>query len=53
MTILSTFLESSLKFLSNNIKKNYKISYSQGESGVKIWSARNTVWKDSQGQNRL
>jgi len=31
ITILGTFLESSLNFLSNNIKKYYKIGYSQGE----------------------
>jgi len=31
MTVLSTFLESSLNFLSNNLKKHYKIWYSQGE----------------------
>jgi len=32
MTVLSTFLESSLNFLSNNIEKHYKIWYSQGEN---------------------
>jgi len=32
MSVLSTFLESSLNFLSNNIKKHYKISYNQGET---------------------
>jgi len=31
MTVLSTFLESSLNFLSNNLKKHYKIWYSRGE----------------------
>jgi len=31
MTVLSTFLESSLNFPSNNLEKHYKISYSQGE----------------------
>jgi len=36
MTVLSTFLESSLNFLSNNLKKHYKIWYSQGERGVKV-----------------
>jgi len=30
MTVLSTFLEFSLNFLSNNLKKHYKIWYSQG-----------------------
>jgi len=29
MTVLSTFLESSLNILSNNLKKHYKIWYSQ------------------------
>jgi len=31
MTILSTFLESSLNFLSNDTKKHFKIEYSQEE----------------------
>jgi len=31
MTVLSTFLESSLNFLSSNPKKHYKVWYSQGE----------------------
>jgi len=31
MTVLSTFLEFSLNFLSDNLKKHYKIWYSQGE----------------------
>jgi len=31
MSVLSTFLESLLNFLSNNMKKHYKILYSQGE----------------------
>jgi len=31
MTVLNTFLESSLNFLFNNLKKHYKICYSQGE----------------------
>jgi len=31
MTVLSRFLESSLNFLSNNLKKHYNIWYSQGE----------------------
>jgi len=31
MTVLSTFLESSLNVLSNNLKKHYKIWYSQEE----------------------
>jgi len=31
MAVLTTFLESSLNFLSNNLKKRYKIWYSQRE----------------------
>jgi len=31
MTVLSTFLESSLNFLSNNMKNYHKIWYSQEE----------------------
>jgi len=31
MTVLSTFLESSLNFLSNDLKKHYQIWYSQAE----------------------
>jgi len=31
MTVLSTFLESALNFLSNNFIKHYKIWYSQGD----------------------
>jgi len=36
MTILSTFLESSLNFLFNNLEKPYKIWYSQEE---KRWTS--------------
>jgi len=38
MTVISTFLESSLNFLSNNLKKHYKIQYSQGEKRYQIWN---------------
>jgi len=31
ISVLSTFSESSLNFLSNNLKKHYKIWYSQGK----------------------
>jgi len=31
ITVLSTFLKSSFNFLSNNLKKHYKIWYSEGE----------------------
>jgi len=40
MTALNTFLEFSLNFLSNDIKKYYKI---KEKSCVKILTARNTV----------
>jgi len=53
MTVLHTFLESLLNFLFNNSKKPYKISYSPVEKRCQIWTARNTVWKDSQKQKRL
>jgi len=46
-------LGSLLNFLFNNLNKHYKIWNSKGENGVKVWSARNTVWKDSQVHNRL
>jgi len=36
MTVLSTFLESSFNFLSNNLKKLLKIWYSQGEKVSKL-----------------
>jgi len=49
MKVLSTFLESSLNFLSNNLKKHYKIWYSRGEKWCQRPNARNTVKKDSQG----
>jgi len=34
MSVLSTFLESSLNFLSNNLEKHYKIWYIQREKLV-------------------
>jgi len=34
ITVLSTFLESSLNFLSNNLKKHYKIRYNQGKKAL-------------------
>jgi len=44
MGVLSTFLESSLNFLSNNLKKHYKIFGAVKEkSGVKVLTDRNTV----------
>jgi len=53
MTVLSTFLESSLNFLFNNIKNTTKVGTVREKSGVKVCTAKNTVSKDSQGQNRL
>jgi len=53
MTDLSTFSESSLNFLSNNIKNTTKSDKVKEKSGVKIWTVRNAIWKDSQRQNRL
>jgi len=43
MTVLSTFLKSSLNFLFNNMKKHYKIWYSPVKNGVKVLTAKNTV----------
>jgi len=43
ITVLSTFLESSLNFLSDNLKKHYKIWYSQGEK----WCQSLKCQKDS------
>jgi len=36
LTVLSTFLESSLNFLFNNLKKQSKFGTVMGKSGVKI-----------------
>jgi len=44
MTVLSTFLESSLNFLFNNIKNTTKFGKVREKSGVKVWPARNTLW---------
>jgi len=53
MTVLSTFLESSLNFLSKNQKNTTKFDTVRAKSGIKVCSARNTIGKDSQRQNRL
>jgi len=53
ITVLSTFLESSLNFLSNDIKKTTKPGKVREKSGVKVGTDRNTDSKDSQEQNRL
>jgi len=41
MTYLSTFLESLLNILSNNLKKYYKIWYSQGEKRCQNLNGQN------------
>jgi len=47
MTVLSTFLESSLNFLFHNLKKHYQIWYSQGEKRCQVWTARNSLKEQS------
>jgi len=46
MVVLSTFLESSLNFLSNNMKKHYKIWYSQGEKRCQNLNCRKYSLKE-------
>jgi len=53
MIILSTFLESPINFLTNNLKNTKKFGTVREKSGVKVWTAITRIWKDSQGQNRL
>jgi len=53
MTNLSTFLKSLLDFLSNNLKITTKFGTIREKSGVKSWTFKNTVRKDSQQQNCL
>jgi len=53
MIVLSTFLESSSNFLSYNLKKTTKFGTARKKSGVKVWTARNTVYRNSQEQNCL
>jgi len=53
MIVLSKFLKFSLNFLFNNLKKHYKNWYNQGEKLCQNLNCQNTVWKNSQGQNRL
>jgi len=43
MIVLSTFLESSLNFLSDNIKNTTKFGTVREKSGFKVRTARNTV----------
>jgi len=43
MTVLSTFLETSLHFLSNNLRNTKKFGTIREKSGVKAWTDRNTV----------
>jgi len=47
MTVLSTFLESSLNFLSNNLRNTTKFGTVMEKSSVKVWIARNTVCRNS------
>jgi len=49
MTVLSTFLEFCLNFVSNNLKITTKFDTVREKNSVKIWTNRNTVSKDSQG----
>jgi len=53
MTDLNTFLESLLNFLCNDMKNTTKLGTVREKRGVKVWTDRNTVWKDSQRHNRL
>jgi len=46
MIVLSTFLESSLNFLFNNLKKHYKIWYSQGEKQCQILNCQKHSLKE-------
>jgi len=41
MTVLSTFLESSSNFLSNNLEKHYKIWYSQEKKWFESFNCQN------------
>jgi len=45
MTVLSTFLESSLNFLSNNLKKHYEIWYSQREKRLSMFELPETQFE--------
>jgi len=53
MTVLNTFLELSLNFPSNKMKKHYKIWYSQGEKRCQNLNCQKYSLKDSEGHNRL
>jgi len=35
------------------MKNTTKFGTVREKSSVKVWTAKNTVWKDSPGQNRL
>jgi len=43
VTVLNTFLESSLNFLFNNMKKYSKFGTVREKDGVKVRKARNTA----------
>jgi len=45
MTVLSTFLDSPLNFLSNNLKKHHKIMYSSGRKVVSKFQLTETQYE--------
>jgi len=49
MTVLSPFLESSLNFLSNNVKKLYKTWYSQGKKQCQMFNCQKHSLKEHSG----
>jgi len=49
MTVLSTFLESLLNFLSNDLKKHYKIWYSQQEKQCQNLNCQKHSFKEQSG----
>jgi len=53
MFVLSTFLESSLNFLSNNIKKYNKILHSQGEKRCPNLNCQKHSLKEQSGTKSL
>jgi len=49
MTVLSPFLESSLNFLSNNLKKHFKTCYSQGKKQCQKLNCQKHSLKEQSG----
>jgi len=49
MTILGAFLESSLNLLPNNLKKHYKIWYSQGKKRCQSLNCQKHSLKEQSG----